>query len=100
EGASRQISINSYERNPRVRKVCIDHYGCTCFVCGFDFGERYGAIGNGFIHVHHLVPISDISKEYSVNPIEDLRPVCPNCHAMLHKTSSTLSIEELQTRIR
>ncbi len=100
EGASRQISINSYERNPRARKACIDHYGCACFVCGFDFGERYGDIGKGFIHVHHLVPISDIDKGYSVNPIEDLRPVCPNCHAMLHKSSSTLSIEELQTRIR
>ncbi len=100
EGASRQISINSYERNPRARKACIEHYGYSCFVCGFDFASKYGDIGKDFIHVHHLVPIAEIGEGYSVNPLQDLRPVCPNCHAMLHKSASVMSIGDLQSRLQ
>ena len=88
EGAYHQIAVNAYERNAHARKACIEHYGYACSVCGFDFQHTYGELGKYFIHVHHLIPISEIGAEYSVNPIEDLRPVCPNCHAMLHRSSS------------
>lgn len=50
-----------------------------------NFFDFYGEIGEGFIHVHHLTPIHQIGKEYKVNYKEDLAPVCPNCHAMLHR---------------
>jgi 5-methylcytosine-specific restriction protein A len=96
EGVSRTISVNAYERDPRARKACINHYGAICYVCGFDFGAVYGQFGKGFIHVHHVVPLSKIGKGYGVNPIKDLRPVCPNCHAMLHYGTKVLSIEELK----
>lgn len=96
EGVSRTIAVNAYERDPRARRDCIDHYGATCFVCGFDFGAVYGEIGKGFIHVHHIVPLSKVGKSYVVNPVRDLRPACPNCHAMLHKGSEVLSIEQLK----
>lgn len=95
EGKTRKVSVNIYERNPIARQQCIDHYGCKCFICDFDFKAVYGELGEGFIHVHHLVEISTIGKQYSVDPIKDLRPVCPNCHAMLHKTKPALSIEEV-----
>ncbi len=36
-------------------------------------------MGEGFIHVHHLKPLSEVGYEYRVDPIRDLRPVCPNC---------------------
>ena len=61
-----------------------------------DFKSIYGEIGDGFIHVHHLVDLSTIAAEYKVNPIRDLRPVCPNCHAMLHKTKPAMSISDLK----
>jgi 5-methylcytosine-specific restriction protein A len=32
EGATRKISVNSYERNPAARRACIDHYGAGCSV--------------------------------------------------------------------
>lgn len=99
EGASRQISMNAYERNPRARKACIEHYGVSCVVCGFNFETVYGDIGKNFIHVHHLVPIADIGESYSVDPIADLRPVCPNCHAMLHHSTSELSVDSLKNRL-
>ena len=99
EGLKRSVTINSYERNPLARKKCIEHYGVRCFVCKFDFEEVYGLIGNGFIHVHHLKPLSEIGKEYEINPVEDLRPVCPNCHAMLHKKNPPFMIEELKDKL-
>ncbi|OLP18647.1 restriction endonuclease [Leptolyngbya sp. 'hensonii'] len=95
EGAILRVSVNAYERNFQARQKCIEHYGVSCFVCGFNFGEFFGELGEGFIHVHHLCPISEIAGEYEVDPVKDLRPVCPNCHAMIHRRSPSLSIEEI-----
>jgi 5-methylcytosine-specific restriction protein A len=99
EGASHTIAVNVYERDPRARQACIEHYGATCVVCGFDFAARYGEIGRGFIHVHHLIPLSQIRNSYKVDPVSDLRPVCPNCHAMLHRRAEMLTIDELRRTI-
>jgi len=100
EGRSQEVRVNKFERDPEARKKCIKFYGASCQACGLDFHNKYGAIGEGFIHVHHLVPLASIGKEYIVNPVEDLRPVCPNCHAMLHKKRPPFSIEELRLMMK
>ena len=100
EGATSQTIINSYERNPQARKKCLEYYGTSCFICEFDFGKTFGKIGEGFIHVHHLKPISEIREEYEINPVEDMRPVCPNCHAMIHRRDPLFSIEEMKTLLQ
>ena len=87
------------ERNPKARQACIDYWGYKCVVCGMSFGEKYGDLGEGFIHVHHLLPIADSDGERQVDPVEELRPVCPNCHAMLHRKRPPLSIQELQKHL-
>lgn len=99
EGALKQITVNSYERNKEARRKCIEHYGPACVVCGFNFELFYGEIGTGFIHVHHTAEISSIGEEYEVDPINDLKPVCPNCHAMLHRVKPAMTIEELRTQL-
>jgi 5-methylcytosine-specific restriction protein A len=96
EGARKQIAVNVYERNAEARARCIRHYGLKCSVCGFDFEQTYGKLGTGFIHVHHLKPLAEVTAEYELNPIRDLRPVCPNCHAMIHKKKPAYTIEELK----
>jgi len=96
EGTSKTISINAYERNPKARAVCIRHYGPTCIVCGFNFQEFYGEIGEGIIHVHHIVPLSEVKKRYELDPIKDLVPVCPNCHAVIHSTQPPLTVQQLK----
>ncbi len=102
EGAAYRVPINAYERNPVARARCLAHHGHSCRVCGFDFEQRYGILGRGYIHVHHLRPIGSIKKEYVVDPIKDLVPVCPNCHAMIHRKgpSATLSVGELRALLR
>lgn len=95
EGSTKQIYVNIYERNPIARRKCIEYYGCSCLVCGFNFENKYGELGKDSIHVHHIRELHTIDREYEVDPITDLRPVCPNCHAMLHKTKPAHSIEFL-----
>lgn len=99
EGAQKTMIVNQYERNPEARRQCIEAHGCNCHVCGLDFAKKYGQIGEGFIHVHHIVPLSTIGEDYIVDPVNDLIPVCPNCHAMLHRTVNghLMSIKELQS---
>ncbi|MBX2974237.1 MAG: HNH endonuclease [Flavobacteriales bacterium] len=99
EGGVRQVWVDAYERNPVARDRCIEYWGYTCSVCEVDMGDTYGPIGDGFIHVHHIIPISDRKSEYLIDPINDLRPVCPNCHAMLHREDPPLSIDGLRTLI-
>ena len=96
EGNVREVKVNRFERDSGARKKCIKHYGLSCQVCDFDFEKKYGAIGEGFIHVHHILPLASIGKEYTINPVKDLRPVCPNCHAMLHKRRPPFTIDELK----
>jgi 5-methylcytosine-specific restriction protein A len=99
EGAVGQVTVNAYERNAKARQRCIEHYGAKCAVCGFVFEERYGVLGSGFIHVHHLRLLASAGGSHAVDPIYDLRPVCPNCHAMLHQKNPPLSIEELRAHL-
>ncbi|MEO7299119.1 MAG: hypothetical protein ABI042_11160 [Verrucomicrobiota bacterium] len=96
EGAKRLIEVNAYERNPKARRECIAHYGSSCCICKFIFAEGYGQVGAGLIHVHHLRRLSQIAEEYRVDPVRDLRPVCPNCHAIIHKRKNPYSLEEVR----
>jgi hypothetical protein len=99
EGARRQSVSTQIERNPRARAACIAAYGTRCAVCEIDFEAVYGILGRGFVHVHHLTPLATKIEEGEVDPVKDLRPVCPNCHAMLHRRIPPYSISELR-RIR
>lgn len=96
EGYCRQVTVNAYERDARARRKCIEYYGTDCFVCGFNFAAAYGAEAQGYIHVHHLRPLSEIAVTYTVDPIADLRPLCPNCHAIVHLNGGCRSLEQVR----
>ena len=102
EGHRKAVFVNIYERSASARKEAISIHGTNCAICGFNFQHQYGNMGEGFIHIHHIIPISQIGKEYRVNPKTDLIPVCPNCHAMLHRRTDGryLSIDELKNLVQ
>jgi predicted HNH restriction endonuclease len=100
EGATCSIRVNAYERSRDGREACIRHHGVNCAVCGFNFERTYGATAAGFIHVHHLKRLAVIGEKYVLDPVADLRPVCPNCHAVIHHKDPPYSIDEAQTMIR
>lgn len=84
------VSFDSWttqrERDPANRKACLDHWGHACHICGMDFLSEYGEIGRTFIQVHHEHPVATTENTpgITINAVEDMKPVCPNCHAMLH----------------
>lgn len=100
EGKPRTFELTRYERNRDARAKCLNHYGQNCHVCGFKFEETYGEVAASIIHVHHIVSLAEIGKEYKIDPIKDLRPVCPNCHAVIHSRVPAFSIGEVRRMIR
>jgi 5-methylcytosine-specific restriction protein A len=96
EGQPIEVVSKRYERSRLNRAACIEIQGSRCIVCGFDFGTIYGPIGEGFIHVHHVVSVAMIGAGTLVNPARDLVPVCPNCHAMLHTSVPPLLPDALR----
>ncbi|WP_369039549.1 HNH endonuclease [Stenotrophomonas maltophilia] len=95
EGMLSKVVVNKYERSPANRAACLAYHGTRCKGCGFDFGTAYGEIGCGFIEVHHSVPVSSMGEDYIVDPINELIPLCSNCHSMIHRRSPPLLLEEL-----
>lgn len=100
EGATKRVTVNAYERSSAARARCILHYGCKCAVCGVVLSDVYGEIAQGFIHVHHLRQLSEINAKYQVDPIKDLRPICPTCHAIIHLKKPPYSVEEVREIIK
>jgi len=95
EGLRFSIVSTAIERNSIARQKCIEHFGCKCYVCSFEFKRTYGELGGDYIHVHHKTDISSRGGEYEVDPIRDLVPLCPNCHAMIHQKRPSMTVEEL-----
>ncbi len=100
EGSVRSITVNAYERSSVAREKCILHYGCSCAACGLTLADKYGETAQGLIHVHHLQPLSDINAKYLVDPIKDLRPGCPTCHAVIHSRTPPFTIEEVTAMMK
>ncbi|RAM35600.1 HNH endonuclease [Arthrobacter globiformis] len=96
QDALARVCVNRYERNPHARRICLAHYGTSCAVCGFSFEAAYGPEGEGFIHVHHLVPAVQLGPGYELDPVGDLVPLCPNCHAMAHRRRIPYTVAELR----
>lgn len=102
EGTAHNISVTTYERNEQARSACLSHFGYSCQICGLNFEEKYGNVGKDFIHVHHINFISSMGgQSHKINPLTDLIPVCPNCHAMLHRKidGEFLSPDQLKQRV-
>jgi len=99
EGSVKQITVNAYERSKVARRTCLQYYGVTCYVCSFDFAATYGKVGEEFIHVHHIKSLSEIGAEYELDPVADLRPICPNCHAIVHRREPAYTIDEVKAFI-
>lgn len=100
EGNQLISTSKRYERSPLNRALCIEVHGVKCKICGFDFANMYGELGDDFIHIHHIVPLSEMQGNYRVNPYTDLIPVCPNCHSMLHRRVPTLMPDDLRNIIK
>ncbi len=105
EGVERQHNLTKKERNPELRRKCIEYYKrqwggrIHCICCGFDFGKAYGNIGEDYIEIHHLTPHHTFDGVHTVDPTTDLIPLCSNCHSMIHRVNGRgecMTLEELK----
>jgi 5-methylcytosine-specific restriction enzyme A len=99
EGGITQVLLTRHERSRINRAACIEVHGTCCKVCGLDFSTRYGAIGQGYIEIHHIEPVGTMAAPAVVDPSVDLVPVCANCHAMLHRRTPPYTVNELRAMI-
>jgi 5-methylcytosine-specific restriction enzyme A len=93
-----------YERNSALvqakKKKALATLGrLACETCGFDFRERYGDHGEGFIECHHTKPVHAL-KPGDKTKAGDLRLLCSNCHRMVHAKRPWLTMEELVAVLR
>jgi 5-methylcytosine-specific restriction enzyme A len=78
EGKARREKIQEALRANGGKLICeVQH-------CGFDFAEQYGALGEGYAQVHHLLPLGKSPKDGRETKLKDLAIVCANCHVMIH----------------
>lgn len=98
EGEKRHVEFEQAHRNPALRQACIDKYGYQCQCCGMNFAELYGEeLGSNFIEVHHLKMISTFDESRPEDFLENLVPLCSNCHSMIHHgKDGPLTLAELR----
>lgn len=102
EGRLIETSTSRYERNPVARQVCLQYYRrlhhgrLYCEICGFDFERQYGEKFRDYIHVHHRNPLASFDGEHPVDPINELIPICPNCHAVAHQKTPPYTPAEIR----
>lgn len=97
EGKRTVYYTTKYERSSKNREAAIRIHGTKCMICGFDFGQKYGELGKGYIEVHHIKPLATLEQEVVINPETDLICVCANCHRMLHRFENYIvTVEELK----
>ena len=97
EGKRTIYYTTKYERSSKNREAAIRIHGTKCMICGFDFGQKYGELGKGYIEVHHIKPLATLEQEVVINPETDLICVCANCHRMLHRFKNYIvTVEELK----
>jgi hypothetical protein len=100
EGASFETTIDKKERNRQARAACIAKHGYKCCACDQTMESIYGSIGRNLIHVHHVKPLSKAKGRRRVDAAMDLVPVCPNCHAIIHRSNPPLTIRQLRRALK
>jgi len=93
------------ERNPKLvksakQKFKLEHKNkLYCEVCGFDFDDKYGELGEGFIEAHHIKPVSEM-KDREKTKLDDIVLLCSNCHSMIHKKRPWITKENLSLLLK
>lgn len=93
EGVRRQSVQSLHSRSSQLRQAAIAHYtregDISCQVCDFSFRDFYGPYGDGYIEIHHVIPVVAYSpaeiEQTIAEALENVVPLCANCHRMIHR---------------
>jgi hypothetical protein len=96
EGQRSTATVARASRSAAARQACLREYGTACAACSIELSQVYGPTAAGLVHVHHLQPLSTAKGKRQVHAQRDLRPICPNCHAVAHSVTPPLSVQEIR----
>ena len=99
EGNRIEFYTTRYERVLKYREAAIKIHGTKCQICGFDFKNKYGYIGENYIEVHHKKPLFSLDEKLIPNPETDLVTICSNCHRMIHRKKNDIITPEKLKKI-
>ncbi|MEV0089993.1 HNH endonuclease [Streptomyces sp. NPDC050738] len=88
-------------RDRKIKRALSRGQAIQCAVCTFDFRRTYGQLGDGYIEVHHVLPLH-VSGPTETR-LDDLAFLCANCHRMCHRShrgKSWRTPDELRDEIR
>lgn len=109
EGKIEKKEIKNRTRSKALRDAALAFYSVNgvikCDVCGFSYEEKYGELGKGYIEIHHEKPICEYgtngSAEFISEAIKNVKPLCANCHRMIHRNPlKPLTISDLKSIIK
>ena len=109
EGLSSEKNTVAKQRSKELREFAVNYYKAQaadkklhCHVCDFCFEDVYRDLGIDFIEIHHQRPLFQYPEQgieqYLSEAVQNVKPVCSNCHRMLHRNrkEEPLSIEDLR----
>ncbi|MBL6736476.1 MAG: DEAD/DEAH box helicase [Burkholderiales bacterium] len=91
EGAQIDVALSTNERSHYLRNLAIKHYGLKCYAC--DFSPK--TVNQ--IDIHHLDPIAEGERKTTLN---DVIPLCANCHRLAHSERPPLALEEIKALVQ
>jgi 5-methylcytosine-specific restriction endonuclease McrA len=107
EGQRAKREASLFARNPRLVSDAKNRHGYQCQACKFRYSDQYADVGDGFIEVHHLNPLSERSKAAErpqLTNLDEVTVLCANCHRMIHRlirnAGRAVSIDEFKGHIK
>lgn len=100
EGQKKERVLELISRNYRLAIEAKKKWGLDCQICGFNFEKTYGPLGREFIEVHHLRQLARQDGKGSKITVEDVRPVCSNCHSIIHRRKDMLLLRKVKRALR
>jgi hypothetical protein len=96
EGRLIETRMTRRERDPKARVACLEAHGFDCFVCGENLRALYAGLSTEVIHVHHEEPLSEATGQREFDAVSSMKPLCPNCHCVLHSRRPAYTLTELR----
>lgn len=87
----------SAARSIALRRLALKRHGASCSACGLKFLKRYDGLKTDCIELHHVSPLSRGQRMSTVN---DLVPLCPNCHRVAHSTEPPLPVSAIRQMLK
>jgi hypothetical protein len=97
EGHKRKRLVASVARSIALRRLALKRHGATCRACDLKFLKKYDGLKTDCIELHHVSPLS---RGLRISTIDDLVPLCPNCHRVAHSTKPPLSISAIRQMLK